>query len=219
MHQWPIAVDADPQCTFFGIPAYVHDPSAAESHFVTLEEIAGEQWSQSLLSRLLPGGAAWAWWTRTEVFRRSGLATGRAFESIDPAALREVQAQRFFWRGMTLAFIPAADSETQQRVLYWAGVDTEQSADQLWVARADEQWQPSQMSAWCSDPTQWRQRRAAAAQPVQMLVIIFDSCFYCACPGQNAERVLAVLHGLAAQWQVQVVNDDAQRAWPNANAS
>lgn len=218
MRHWPIAVAEDRRCTLISIPSYFSDSEAPGSH-IALEQLAGDEWSQTLLSRLLPRGCAWAWWTRTRVFKQSGLpASRRAPKSIDAGSLTEVQARGFYWRGMTLAFIPAGQHQAQDKVLYWSGLDTEQVADQIWVAGSDTRWQPHLISSWCSDPSQWRRRQSVGSQPAEMILVMFDSSYYCACPLRNAVRILDATHKLAADWNLEVVSDAPERAWLTSRA-
>lgn len=211
MRHWSIAVDREPDCAFIGLPSRCVDGS-------TLQEVAGEQWSQTLLGRLLPPRQVWAWWTRTFVFKQSKLNSRPAPDRVDITMLDHVQARRLHWCDMTLAFIPIGRPEWQQPVLEWAGLDTDRVADQIWVAPRETVWEPKQVATWCRDEKQWRMRRSVAAQPAELIVVIHDSNIYCACREQHASRILGEVRSLAADWNLQVVSDAPDRGWPELPA-
>src|ERR1044071_1078426 len=107
MDTWPISVRVDGDHTFIGIPDRLGDgrPYRDGDTYPTLEEIGGEDWSAELLAEGLPRERAWAWWTRTEVYRDSQLPQTAAPAVVDPRGLASVVAQRLFLRRMTLAIL------------------------------------------------------------------------------------------------------------------
>src|SRR3954471_16301660 len=124
MRTWPISRTTRDGWTCLGIPDRLGTgaPGTSET-FPTLEEMAGDDWSAAVLAAILPVDRAWAWWTRSEVYRSTKLPTTSAPDEIDPGALDRVVARRMRLDGMTLAFVPARDSASQETVAHWAGSD------------------------------------------------------------------------------------------------
>ncbi len=98
---WPISVRAGEAATLIGIARRLGDgrPFQAERLGPTLEEVAGPEWDQALLSTLLPIERAWAWWTRTEVVERTGLSLSTAGEAIVPTQLARAQRRHRVFGG------------------------------------------------------------------------------------------------------------------------
>src|SRR6478609_2030486 len=132
---WCLSIRREAELTYLALPERLgrtepdHRP-----HGPTLEEVAGDGWLQKVLATLLPRGVVWGWWTRTEVVRASKLRTHRPQEVVRIQELQAVMAKSLWFRRMTLALIPPSAVE-QERVLYWAGQDTEHVPDVLFAAR------------------------------------------------------------------------------------
>ena len=152
MNTWPISIRRDPDRVYLGIPDSLGDghsapvPGAAS----TLEQVAGEEWAAAILRVLLPADRAWAWCTQSSVYRRSRLPARKAPAVVDPNHLGAVVTHRRLFRATTLALVPGGGSEAQAAVINWAGADTEQIPDHLWVApAAAEPWDVDEILAWC----------------------------------------------------------------------
>jgi len=89
MRTWPISRTTRDGWTCLGIPDRLGTGALWTSAdiFPTLEEVGGDDWSAEVLAAILPGDRAWAWWTRSEVYRSTKLPTTSAPDKIDPGAL------------------------------------------------------------------------------------------------------------------------------------
>jgi len=152
VNTWPISIRRDPDRVYLGIPDSLGDgysapvPGAAS----TLEQVAGEEWVAAILRVLLPADRAWAWCTQSSVYRRARLPVRKAPAVADPNHLGAVVTHRRLFHATTLALVPGGSSEAQAAVINWAGADTEQIPDQLWVApAAAEPWDVDEILAWC----------------------------------------------------------------------
>ncbi len=217
MNTWPITLHIDGERASLGIPDRLGDgrPWRAGDSFPTLEEIAGESWSADVLAQLLPADRAWAWWTRTETYRLSGLPTTAAPAAVNHRTLAEVVARRLFFKRMTLAIIPAGRTREQDIVREYADVDTEQVPDHIWTSPdGADTWDIEQIVTWCGDPAQWTDAASAARQPAERIIAIFDNQISCAVALAGARAAMARLEALAATWRLRLIEGPAEYAWP-----
>jgi hypothetical protein len=217
MDTWPITLITDRDRAVIGIPdrlgtGRLYQPGDS---FPTLEEIAGEDWSAEVLGELLPTDRAWAWWTRTEMVRLSGLSGGRAAAAINHRTLDHVVTHRLLLKGMTLAVVPAGHGREQNVVREYADVDTEQVPDHIWTSPDEpDTWQIDEIVAWCDDPAQWTDRASAARQPAERIVAMFDNQISCALATVGAQAAMARLETLARRWRLRLIAGPAEYAWP-----
>jgi len=166
MNTWPISIRRDPDRVYLGIPDSVGDGGSGPVPGVSpsLEEVAGEEWLAAVLRLLLPGDRAWAWCTQSSVYRRAGLPTRQAPALVDPNHLGAAVTRSRMFHATTLALVPGGSSDAQAAVIDWAGADTEQIPDHLWVAPAAAgSWDVDEILAWCEDPARWTNLASVAA--------------------------------------------------------
>jgi len=214
---WPISVRTEGERTFIGIPERLGDGGSwrVDDQFPTLEEIAGEDWSEAVLDVLLPGDRTWAWWTRTDTYAKTGLPKARAGDDVNPAAVTEVLVHRQFWRGMTLALIPPSRPREQGLVRHWAASDTEQIPDHIWTAPdAIGGWDLEAIAAWCFDRDAWGDPRTIASQPAERIVTSFDGALFCGLSTDAAKVALHDVTALSERWRLRVIAGRPEDAWP-----
>src|ERR1051326_8050492 len=115
MDTWPISQRQTANWTCIGIPDRLGDgrPWQTTDAWPTLEELAGEDWSGSVLRQLLPVDRTWMWWTRSELYRQAKLPTTKANDRVESVALTDVLARQYRLRGMTASFLPPASIESR----------------------------------------------------------------------------------------------------------
>jgi len=196
MNTWPISIRRDPDRVYLGIPDSVGDGGSGPVPGVSssLEEVAGEEWLAAILRVLLPADRAWAWCTQSSVYRRAELPTRKAPALVDPNHLGAVVTHSRMFHATPLALVPGGSSEAQAAVIDWAGADTEQIPDHLWVAPAAAgSWDVDEILAWCEDPARWTNLASVAAQPAERVLILFDRQLSCALPAAAADGVTSAL--------------------------
>lgn len=176
MNTWPITVASRDGWTYLGISDRLGTgrPYQLDDSFPTLEEVGGDDWSAAILQHLLPPDRAWAWWTRTEVYKSTHLPTTRAPDVVDHRTLPGVVTRSLLLERMTLAFVPGGDLSAQQAVVKWAGLDTEQTPDQIWTAPENPQWNTDRIVSWCRDAERWSDATTVPQQPAERIVILGD---------------------------------------------
>ena len=216
MNTWPISIRRDADRVYLGIPDYLGASLSSPVLGTTpsLEEVAGEEWTADVLRVLLPADRVWAWCTQSSIYRRSGLPTTKAPPLIEPSRLASVVSRCRLFHPSILAFVPATVPGAQETVLKWAGVDTEQIPDHIWVSPAgDCQWTTDQILDWCEDPAQWTKLASVAQQPAERLLVLFDRQISCSLLSSAADTAWAGLVQLATRWQLSVVEGRAEAAW------
>jgi len=216
MNTWPISRTTRNGWTYLGIPDRLGSGGLWKSGetFPTLEEVAGDDWSAAILRAILPDDRAWAWWTRSEVYRSTKLPTTSAPDDVDPGALDRVVARRRRLDGMTLAFVPARDSASQETVAHWAGSDVEKIPDHLWTGPDSAKWASEAIVAWCGDAAQWSDPATAPHQPAERIVTLFDNQIFWAGAAPRAAVAFARLEELATRWGLSIVDGPLGYAWP-----
>jgi hypothetical protein len=216
MNTWPISRTTKGGWTYLGIPDRLGSGGLWQpgDSFPTLEEVAGEGWSSSILSALLPAERAWAWWTRNDAYRSTKLPTTSAGDDIDLGELEQVVVRRMRLSGMSLAFVPARDLASQQIVTHWAGNDVEQIPDHIWTAPNAAQWSSDEIVAWCRDADQWSDRTTIPRQPAERIVTLFDNQVFCAVREEQAPQISSRIAGLASTWNVSIIDGPLEYTWP-----
>ena len=216
MRTWPISRKTQHHWTYLGIPDRLGTGALwkdADS-FPTLEEMVAEDWSSAVLGAILPVDRAWAWWTRSEVYRSTKFPTTSAPDEVDPGTLDRVVARRMRLEGMTLAFVPPRDSVSQEKVAYWAGSDVEKIPDHLWTGPDIGRWNTEAIVAWCRDAAQWSDPETAPHQLAERIVTLFDSRIFWAGPAPAAAVANARLEELATRWRLSIVEGPLEYACP-----
>jgi hypothetical protein len=205
----------DEQRTLLRIPDRVGDEKTYwDEHATTLEELAGETWSGDVLAQLLRRERTWAWWTQTRVFDRTGLASEKAPADIDVTQLRSVQRRNLFWKNMTLVVIPPRETNAQDVVCKWAGLDTEQVPDAIWTAPDGlVTWDTERIVAWCQEKEAWSDPRSLSEQPAETILLLHDADIFCAMPSNMADAAWAALVALAERWGISVTTASPDFAW------
>ena len=203
--------------TFIGIPDHLGDGQLlrAGDDWPPLEDMCGEDWSKAVLAQLLPRERAWAWWTRTALYRKTNLATVSVPDTVDLANLQRLETRSLLLRRMTLAIVPANDQSAQDDVLYWAGADTEQIPDHIWTAPSTPTWNVDHVVSWCDDPAAWTDRQATARQAAERVVTMFDRRICCAVSADAADEIMRQLSVLADRWHLRVISGPSEYAWPS----
>lgn len=216
MNTWPISVRRVADHVHVGIPDFLGDGRSAPVPGTTpsLEEIVGEEWTGEILRILLPSDRAWVWCTQSSIYQRTGLPRTKAPAIVDPATLATVVTRTRAFHPTTLSFVPALDREAQDAVLYWAGSDTEQIPDHIWLAPAPARpWNADEILSWSETPSRWTDLASVSALPAERLVILFDRQLSCALPASTADDVMADLARLAESWNLSVVSGPDDRVW------
>jgi hypothetical protein len=216
---WPIATLETSQFAFIGLPQRLGSGQlpTRETYdlFLPLEAVVGEDWLAQILAVLLPRTVAWAWWTpsRTKGLRQLALRAMPAVVSL--RSLDHVVGRRWFWEGMTLAIVPPARTDAQNLVLDWAGIDTEHTPEFILAAPPSfETWDSRAISAWCRNPSAWKNPDSVATLPAERIIVLFDGDVYCALPTDRAPAVLQAVRDLAARWGLRVIPGPVELAWP-----
>jgi len=216
MNTWPISIWRDRDRAYLGIPDYLGDgyfPPEPGS-VPTLEEVGGEDWTADILRVLLPTERAWAWCTQSAVYERAGLRNSKAPGVVDPDQLAAVVTHSRLAHGTTLAFVPGHSAEAQQAVMNWAGADTEQLPDHIWVAPDHAQpWDVDEILAWCEDSAQWTNLASVAKRPAERLLILFDRQISCALPAAAVDGAMSRLGELATRWKLRVIPGRVDDVW------
>lgn len=217
MDTWPVTLRTDGDRAWLGIPDRLGEgrPYRLGDSFPTLEEIAGENWSAEVLAQLLPPDRAWAWWTRTEFYRLSGLPTMAAPAVVDLRKSADVVTHRLLLKRMTLAIIPPGRAREQDAVREYAGVDTEHEPDQIWTSPdGADTWDLQEIVGFCKNPAKWTDARSAAQQRAERIVVMFDNEICCASTAAAARLALQRIEALAATWRLRVIQGPDEYAWP-----
>lgn len=219
MDTWPISQKQGTQWTCFGIPERLGDGRVwkAADAWPTLEEIAGEDWTGSILQQLLPVDRTWMWWTRSELYRQAKIPTAKASDRFESQALTKVAARKFHLRGMTASFLPPTAVEARGALLYWAGADTEPIPDHIWAARSPSvTWDVDQIAGWCAHRDRWSDPETLPTDVVGRAVTMFDGQISCAVPTIEVEAAMRALSHLATQWRLRIISGHPEYAWPAA---
>jgi len=217
MNTWPISVSHGAHWTCMGIPDRLGDglPWRAGDSWKSLEEIAGEDWTGSVLERLLPPDRLWMWSTRSELYRQTGLPKGKAQALVDSTALKEVVTHQVRLRQMTIAFFPPTCVEERRKVSYWAGADTEHIPDHLWASAAPPTiWELDDLVRWCGDSKLWTDPDTLPSGGVGRAVTMFDGQLSCAVLPSEADEVIRGLGEIAEQWHLRVIPGPTEYSWP-----
>jgi hypothetical protein len=133
------------------------------------------------------------------------------------AALSGALCRRWFLHGVALAVVPPGRTALQDRVIEFAGFDTEQTPEFIWVAADDcAEWDPDVMARWCRDRSAWREPGSLAATGAERVVVMFDGQLHCWLPAAQAPALQRALQDLAQTWQLTVIDGPAELAWPTA---
>jgi hypothetical protein len=215
---WPISTRSEPWATLIGVPARLGDGQVdgGGERWRTLEEVAGEDWDREVLSLLLPRNRAWGWWTRSEVFAAAGISTSKAGPTVDTRVLDGPVSRRLAVRRMVLVATPA-DSASQERILDWAGQDTEHVADVLWTAADGAVWKVDDLVDWCLRSSPSRNAAAMLGESCERLVILHDQAIYAAVTATAAEAFLAALTRLAGKWDLEIIPGWPPYGWLAGN--
>ncbi len=217
MDTWPISRRKGATWTCLGIPERLGDGRSwqATDRWPTLEEVAGEDWTGSILQQLLPVDRTWMWWTRSDLYRQTNLPTTKAKSRVESQTLAEVVAHKFHLRGMTAAFFPPAKTEERRALLYWAGADTEPVPDHIRTARSTSVvWDVDQIAGWCADRDRWSNPDALPTEVVGRAVTMFDGQIWCAVPPDEVDEAMRGLTHLATQWGLRIISGPLAYAWP-----
>ena len=215
MNTWPISTETKDGWTFIGLPDRLGTgrPQQINDAFPTLEEIVGDDWSAQILATLLPTDRSWAWWTRTETYRATRLPNDAAPDTVDPSTLSEVMIRTHLIGRTTLAFIPRHDDAAKGLVTKWAGSDTEQAPEHIWVAPEQAEWSTDAIESWCRAPRQWSSTDSVVRQPVERIIVMFDQQIFCAAREAAAARTASALHELGRIWGLSVIAGPLEYAW------
>lgn len=215
MNTWPISVRSIGQRMLFGIPPRLGDGrSGGDVGAPALEQRVGDDWLEQLLGVLLPKDRAWLWWTRSDVFAKTGLQAERAPSAVELQRTHAVLRRNLWLRRMSIVFVPAQHSVGQRAVVEWAGMDTDHVADHLWTAPADaREWDLDAMSAWCSDAEQWQRAETIATLPAERVITLSGGYLFCALSLAEGERLKRELSRLAQGWGVEVIEGAVEDAW------
>ena len=217
MNTWPISIRRETDRVYIGIPDYLGDgrPGTVLGTTPSLEEVAGDEWTAEILRVLLPFDRTWAWCTQSSIFRRSGLRSTTAPAVVDPVRLEGVVSRSRLLRPTTLAFVPASTPAHQETVVTWAGADTEQIPDHIWVAPdLASRWHVDEILDWCEDPARWTNLASVSQRPAERLLILFDRQISCSVPAAADDDVMSSLGRLAARWTLTLVEGAVDFAWP-----
>jgi hypothetical protein len=215
MDTWPISTRDFGGHTFLGIhdrcgtANFPFDPERGPC----LEQVGGEDWNDMIFRLLLPAERAWAWWTPSLVYRRSGLSFAKASQLVQLRDLKTPVVRRSFLSSSALVVVPPA-SAVQDTILSLAGMDTEFEPDHFWTAPPHlDTWDLNQIATWCKDPTRWGNPASIPEQPADVVVTVFDDQISCALPSDRAPGVQAALAELAQRWGLRIIPGDPSYAW------
>jgi hypothetical protein len=215
MKTWPIAVHRAAERTFLGIPDRLGaGGSYRDLEAPSLEQVAGDGWSEELLGRLLPRRRPWAWWTRGAVVKQAGLPSTAAPRRIDLRTIAATCSRRFRLRGTGLVIVPPAATSDQELVLAWADQDTEEIPDHLWSAPDGlDEWNTDEIARWCSERAAWSDPSSLAGLPAERVLSMFDGYVFVALAPPATEEAVAALGALADRWGIAVGAGRPEYAW------
>ena len=216
---WPVAVRRLDDSVLIGIPQRLGDGSLPADgdveRFASLEAIAGASWFEQTIALLLPRDRAWAWWLPSRSPALAALDCQSMPRRVALKSLSGALCRRWILRGVALAVVPPGRTALQERVIEFAGFDTEQTPEFIWVAEENcVEWVPDVMARWCRDRSAWQAPGSLAATGAERVVAMFDGQLHCWLPAAQAPALRHALQDLAQTWQLTVVDGPAGLAWP-----
>lgn len=219
---WPIARFERKNLCLIGIPQRLGDgkPYSKDTYdtFPHLEEVIGEAWEEKILSILLPSDRCWAWWTTTSVFNQTDLANypkaklPKRFDLTRPPA--KLCTQRFIFRGQILVVSSLNEREIQDKIIKWAGWDTETNFDFLWVAPDQTQiWDIQVIKQWCGSKEKWDDLETVIPSNAQRIIGWFDGDIYCVLPNKETEMLISGIRTLADSWNLSIIPGPKEYSW------
>lgn len=221
---WPVAIQRRNDTVLIGIPQRLGDGSLPApgdvERFQSLEAIAGSTWFEQTIALLLPRDRAWAWWLPSRSPALAALGCQSMPRRVMPKSLGAAVCRRWLLCGAALAVVPPGRTVLQDRVLEFAGFDTEQMPEFIWViAHDDAKWDPKAMARWCRDRSAWQDPASLAATGAERIVAMFDGQLHCWLPAEHSLGLQQGLRDLARTWQVNIIEGPAGLAWPTEGAA
>ena len=219
---WPISRVNKHNLNMIGIPQRLGDDQLhSKDTFDStpcLEEIVGENWESSLLSKLLQEERILAWWTSTKVFKKSGLQDYHTNKLIDPLdiskPLKNILIRRFTFQGRILVALDASDSGVKRKICDWSGGDTEVQPEFIWSAPTTAgYWDTSKITDWCRSRKKWATPYGVLPSHARRVIALFDGDIYCAAMQADADAIMSVLFDLADSWNIAIGSGHDKYSW------